>query len=50
MSACRMDSPSTDCNLEAMKRLSRCNDPDSDGGGSVATDRANLAGKVDGEH
>ena len=43
-------SPSMDCNLDAMKGLSRCYDPDSDAGGSVATGRATLAGKVDGEH
>ena len=44
--------PSTDCNLDAMQRLSRCYDPDSDAGiaGSIATGRATLAGKVDGEH
>ena len=33
--------PSSDCNLDAMKGLSRCNDP---------TGIAILAGKVDGEH
>ena len=35
--------------METMKGLSRCYDPDSAAGGSVATGRATLAGKVDGE-
>ena len=38
-----------DCNLDAIKGLSRCYDPDIDADGSVATGRATLAGKVDGE-
>ena len=41
---------STDCNLDAMKGLSRCNDPDSDAGGSVATGCATLADKDDCEY
>ena len=43
-------SSSTDCNLYAMKALNGWNDTDSDDGGSVATDRATLVGKVDCEH
>ena len=42
--------PSTDCNLDAMKGLSRCNDPDSDADGSIATGSGSLAGKVDDEY
>ena len=42
--------PSTGWNLVARKGLSSCNDPDSDAGDSVATDRATLASKVVGEH
>ena len=42
--------PLTDCNLDAMKRLSRCYDPYSDTGSSVATGSATLAGKVDSEY
>ena len=42
--------PAMDCNLDTMKGLSRCYDPDSDAAVSVATGRATLTGKVDGEH
>jgi hypothetical protein len=39
-----------DCYLDAMRGLSRCDEPKSDAGGSIATGRSNLVGKVDGEH
>ena len=38
------------CNLDAIKGLGRCYDPDSDDGGCIATGRATLVAKVNGEH
>jgi hypothetical protein len=40
----------TKASFPSLRRLARCNDPESYAGGSVATGRATLAGQVKGEH